>query len=649
MAPKRRLIEGAPVQKPPKKLPKSYPTVDKAVAKKLKDNMKGWSQDDLTLTKVHWGDGVGPVSAKEKVAADYKRQFDGDTTVVMGSMYWSSMRDAYRSPKSAHVALEPEDPELPVDPRLFKAIIACKRQNPDREQLKGYPDEWLATGKVQNATEVPGIFRQMISLKMTCAKQRPLALELLRWIAREKINVKYAGEFGLVFQWVDDAVCVIWARAQKDGLNRGDFLSVHEDVVELALMNEQDDWANVSEHLVQATNTSQTALGLFGFALTHVVSSRIVQILAEQMTATFTKSDTLGDAWINSGKSVTMRQIESLAGLENLSRKRTVNLAYRGGELPIEVESWQDEVSHAFECARRELGVENDDLAQYSFEHLIAPAGFHSKLKGKPSAKSLAPARAARKALVKAFKDEGATSGDQMKAVAEGMAEGLVLTDPFYKIELAIILKATSATQAGGRVQEELLGCLASKDANVLPEEAVQSVSCLKNTDTYKMACSDAQDKVESVLRWLGKIVEEQPPNLRDAQKDDFLGPVVSQLGYFVRWGPSAGASTAVFKYGMDAMREKIDLAKGKLQLGTVAPEDVVQIRTFPWLIPKPLRNEARAIIKDVDESSGAIVPVAYATPAKVAKKAAEGKKAEKDTATDAALALFGKKKGKGK
>eukprot|EP00959_Pyramimonas_sp_CCMP1952_P269539 5634896-Pyramimonas_sp.AAC.1 len=67
----------------------------------------------------------------------------------------------------------------------------------------------------------------------------------------------------------------------------------------------------------------------------------------------------------------------------------------------------------------------------------------------------------------------------------------------------------------------------------------------------------------------------------------------------------------------MDAMREKIDLAKGKLQLGTVAPEDVVQIRTFPWLIPKPLRNEARAIIKDVDESSGAIVPVAYATPAK--------------------------------
>ena len=152
----------------------------------------------------------------------------------MGANDYFKLKEEYRSPSDPHSALEPEDPELPLGPKLVKAMIAAKRQQRDKTAFQGY---MTAVG-VPNPTELAGLYRWMITLKPSIFGQLCVALDCLRFIARLCHHEIYPNQFAIIRYWVDDVMCTAHEKANAELTTNDVFLQLHESLALLVLPKE---------------------------------------------------------------------------------------------------------------------------------------------------------------------------------------------------------------------------------------------------------------------------------------------------------------------------------------------------------------------------------------------------------------------------
>ena len=175
MAPKRqtsvsvlaRRVRGRPAQ----------PTLDQQVSRAIYDNFRDWPTERIYVQKVNG-------KTLEETIREKKRE-TMDTGMTVGASFYTQLKKDFRALGDPMALLVPRDQTQQVRPELMKAMIACKRQHPDRVALQSF---FVSSATPPNQMEAVGVFRYFPELKPTCQRQTSLGTDFLRWVARLAVD-----------------------------------------------------------------------------------------------------------------------------------------------------------------------------------------------------------------------------------------------------------------------------------------------------------------------------------------------------------------------------------------------------------------------------------------------------------------------------
>ena len=190
-------------------------TIDDAVSQTIRDVFKLCSPEMLDIRK------VGGLALRERLKKD-KERFKA-TGEPMGKRYYASLKSLYRSCTDPEAQLQPSKPADAKDidvvsDELVTAMVAANKAKPERSKMQAY----CSTSKhTPNQTEACGILCYFISLKYACAKQQPVAMDILRWVARTRAHVMYPERWDIVRVDADRALEAAWARAKMTSIWTG--------------------------------------------------------------------------------------------------------------------------------------------------------------------------------------------------------------------------------------------------------------------------------------------------------------------------------------------------------------------------------------------------------------------------------------------
>lgn len=129
-------------------------TMDQKVAKKLQDNVKEFSFEQLDVLQNSRG-----LTCRQQVKADLIATEEGRPDApVWGALYWRQIREVYGEHSDLIDALAPVEPVRAVAAGLKDALTSCWEVPANRFPLVGY----LCTVDTVNDTEIAGIYREWV-------------------------------------------------------------------------------------------------------------------------------------------------------------------------------------------------------------------------------------------------------------------------------------------------------------------------------------------------------------------------------------------------------------------------------------------------------------------------------------------------------
>ena len=115
-----------------------------------------------------------------------------------------------------------------VSPALMKAVIACKKQRPDRSQLLTF----LPTPGKLKWTGICGLFKLALTLKARCNKQLPLCQAIIKSMHTAALTNHYENEMAVMVVWIDGVLCQSFA---KSGVTTEKIVELWGDVIKLVV------------------------------------------------------------------------------------------------------------------------------------------------------------------------------------------------------------------------------------------------------------------------------------------------------------------------------------------------------------------------------------------------------------------------------
>eukprot|EP00927_Polykrikos_kofoidii_P061219 TRINITY_DN56085_c0_g1_i1.p1 TRINITY_DN56085_c0_g1~~TRINITY_DN56085_c0_g1_i1.p1 ORF type:complete len:170 (-),score=45.30 TRINITY_DN56085_c0_g1_i1:34-543(-) len=132
-----------------------------------------------------------------------------------------------------------------------------------------------------------------------------------------------------------------------------------------------------------------------------------------------------------------------------------------------------------------------------------------------------------------------------------------------------------------------MTACTPRLDMVIAAETSAQLLQALMLTEAFMIAPRSVQELSKHVLSLLNAIIDPMPPSVLAALGDEMLNRVVASFLYFCVCDDGG-----VSKYGA----ETLALIADRL----VAPQDVVALSVFRWLLPRDIAEDAHQLIKDV-------------------------------------------------
>eukprot|EP00927_Polykrikos_kofoidii_P054662 TRINITY_DN49049_c0_g1_i1.p1 TRINITY_DN49049_c0_g1~~TRINITY_DN49049_c0_g1_i1.p1 ORF type:complete len:201 (-),score=42.62 TRINITY_DN49049_c0_g1_i1:96-698(-) len=175
-------------------------SIEAQVAQTLRGNYGKLTPEETDVVR----DPLTQMTLRQRLRKDIEKTQGGDT-VCWGRMYHDALKRIYRREADAGM-LEPGDKSEQVTPLLMKAMIAVKRAKPDRRFMM----EFIASVETVNSTEVSGLFRWMLTLRVGCTRvQLPAAMKCLEFITRLKLHTAYIAKFDCIKPWVETVLLAV--------------------------------------------------------------------------------------------------------------------------------------------------------------------------------------------------------------------------------------------------------------------------------------------------------------------------------------------------------------------------------------------------------------------------------------------------------
>jgi hypothetical protein len=235
-------------------------TLDQQVSRAIYDNFRDWSTERIYVDKVNGKTLDETIRAKKKDAMD-----KGET---VGASFYAKLKKDFIAEGDPMALLAAKDPKQSVRPELMKAMIAGKRQHPERTGLQSF---FVSSATPPNQMEAVGVFKYFLGLKPTCQQQTSLGTDFLRWVARLGVDRLFPEEWALLKTAADRLLLQAWKRARdEEKMEAQTFTQLHIRIFKTIIPEKaldmilacKGEWATVSEALHAVVGSSDIGLSL---------------------------------------------------------------------------------------------------------------------------------------------------------------------------------------------------------------------------------------------------------------------------------------------------------------------------------------------------------------------------------------------------
>lgn len=617
-------------------------TLPQRVQRKIQDNFRGFSPQELDVTQ------VGSLTLRQRLSRDMENLESGKDTVVQGAHYYNELRKQYRSALGPGSDLKVKDASLVAAPALVRAVAAARRAHPDRTLISAF----VSTVSTLNQSEMCGLARYMISLKCRCIRQHAVAMDCLRMCGRLHIDGLFPEEWASIKNWGDEVIEHTLVRHRSAKSSDTVFIEMHAvllhlfmPVADLKKVSAHKGGSNeVSDELVRLVGSSQVGARLFAASIKEVLAEKVQQIINQEVYKSFHSKAHLDAAKIAKLQVNCMSLLDDLPCLDMLPPRRAVKFMYRGVQIIVNVSSAQEQVQLGFACALKGWAVQTDLLTPLWVESLLVPAStakLDYTVKLDPTL--LSAAGAARASLKQQITDSSSVTGDMVLLVLGRCSKELLLSDASFRIEVGMV-EALCSDLDGSRVQAAILRCLPSAgEAPMQPETSLQQLRGLAASEGFKLVDRDAQGRLQAVQAWVGAIQGQRAPDLGEAASNPGMSQIVEALALFLL-SPAVAGKTA--SRGRHAIEPLLAHAVAVAAKGEGKVEDVLVFTTFGWLLSPEQKEKAKTVTKEVQDKLSGSLEESLRKRARTKAKAkpasgSSAKAADADKAMAESLALF--------
>lgn len=607
-------------------------TTDTIVAQKLRDNFKGLTPQETDAVR-----GEDGRTLRERIAHDMETAKAQGQNVVWGRYYYDSLHREYQSGCDAHSALEPPKSADEISPALLKAMLMTQRVKVDRS---GFDDYFVSCASPPNLKEICGVLRYMITLRTGCNKQLATAAESLRFVSRLGLHRLDPEKWALVRDWADGVLLAMLRKSRANSAKDDMFVDINSGLVELVLDREavervagcEGDLMKVSADLATLTESGGFGRALYLDRMGQVLAQQVALHIEGALAKTLGQKGDLTKEKYDTGKAELMKLLEATPGIDGLPAKRDVTIRYRGQAATASVSSLSEEVSLKFASALKSLAVQQRKLPKLWIEDVVISPGSKVDFKAVVSVSMLKQASAARQQLRDMVSDASINSSDTLSKLVAQKSASLLLSDPSFKVELALVSELTRGDELG-RLRRGIMDALPRSGNIFSAASSAQKLHILASGDLFRLSSRSSQEKVRIAQNIVAAIVDSRKPDTRSAAQDDFVAAVVSSLGWFL--SVRKGSETI---YGEQAAKELLSIAVKKHDSKGLAFADLEPLRVFSHLLSECDNQQVDDMMKTIGKQVKR--PTAKVASASSSNKAPKKKDSEQ-MALKKALSMF--------
>ena len=619
-------------------------SIQQKAHKMIYDHFKDWTAEDTDVRVA----GDPPKTLRMTLMEDI-RQAGDDTkgSPTFGKRYYEEKRLIFRRTTDPLSVLEPEDPDEAVNPKLLNAMVCVKRAQPDRSAFTQY---LALSGQELNASEVYGLFGWARTLNPANFDHLPIALEVLRFVARNKVHTSHPKVAVVMKPWFDEVLTSAWANAKRSKISPEGFIELESMSVPLVLDMEMTsevlqaggDLERVSSHLGRLVASSALGEALFVTKMLKVADKVIDNTIASHLKA-FASRSHIGLADIATTEAAIVSEVKQLAVTKGLAKVRDVTIQYGGAKLLIKVASIEEQARLSVAGVWKKMAVDIGLVPNLVGEAFLNLAKLDID-KGKILPEVSTATSYSRTSFKDLVDDARAHSADALNDMLNRKMVQLLSIDKNFKIEGAILREVTGEG-ASDRVRAALVELFPKHpDDDKKPETVLQHIANFLASPVVAYAPRETRSHVLVVQTMVSKIVDGKQPDVVDALKHPFTTPFVHKFGDFVKAKVEEGEGFKTI-VGTPALEVLFQAMKAKYEQGTLKPDDTKVFEIYEWLMPDNRRQATKKIIQDLYQKALSSGTVQLRLATRGTMKANAESQGESAAACNAALAMFKSKK----
>jgi hypothetical protein len=408
--------------------------IAKAVAKAIRDNLKGWTAIELRGNR----DAEGYCC--EQRLTDMKTLYAWDSKRFPVSKFFYQDLKIYRSDTAPGEALKVVNKDAADDDIAPELLKAFKRymQNGDR----GLVIHALMLVESLNALEANGVLQFALQCEAsTSPEQARIVRSSFRILFRLEFNKNHPDLLKCVKSWLDESWLHLWTLGGKGNSTKpGKFIMNNEPAIYLLLPEDacnavkvvaDDNFAGCQQQLMEVVSSSDTGMSMFGFAVERVIANTVETAIRAEAAKLRTRVGVLTTEALENAKIECLEQVQKLPGVDFLPEKRSPSVQYRSRTYQVQIKGIWMNVDVAFECEWKTMAVSSGDLAGlYCEDDLVeGEMKFAKGLIGEDVLRNAASVRAGLNGVPLA---EDGTDGLSIVALLKKKEKNTMATDPSF-------------------------------------------------------------------------------------------------------------------------------------------------------------------------------------------------------------------------
>ena len=627
----KAFLDAHGVQSKKRRLDKEDTSVAGMANKKLYDNFKGWTDEEI--------DGIIDDDGKslrtrmqERITlnAQDKKRFP------LGKKIYDQWKTFYRSKESCQKKLEQiaVDDTADINPQLLKGAIKYQKT-----KNKACFNSTLQLLETVSLKDMVGVCQYGMDINPASSPdQLRLGVDLLKFFVRMDAASRFWPQVEIMQPHFDAILVELHTKSAIKDKVPSKFLVDNDEILNLVLPKDAvkavlsaTSWLAVRDDLMAITK-SRIGMLLFGDGFQSVQSEIVVATIKEKLHDLFSSETPITTASLHEAKLAVHKKLLDNPALEAHVEKRNAIVNIVGAPVPMSFKTTNDLIDAFFSARWKAYTLAAGKLIPIGPELQLAVLETVDKKAadfvreevyiGSNQARSIINAE-----LQQDMKKDAASIVD---VISRSLAKTLP-KDPTITLEKEYF-KSMTGDVGQARLQQYFMDTMASKDKDIKIETTVQQLSMLKVSELFQFCSQAAQSQVRSACLVVHAVAEGRAPTV-SASHTSFLKEVVSRCSYFCVYSAPGGRKT----FGHDAIVETLLVASQKKPCD-LKLEDLELYEQFAWLANE--KNAAsysklNAIVVDNGRKAG------------VAASRASGEKTpapKKNTGTsevDAALKMF--------